>query len=64
MARQVAVRSVVKSFGKLSFDQQKDALGQLQSSTNSLSRRKEPSLSNSWRNWVFARQRNWVARSR
>ena len=30
MARQVAVRSVVKSFGKLSFDQQKDALGQIQ----------------------------------
>ena len=30
MARQVAVRSVVKSFGKLSFEQQKDALGQLQ----------------------------------
>ena len=30
MARQVAVRSVVKSFSKLSFDQQKDALGQMQ----------------------------------
>lgn len=30
MVRQVAVRSVVKSFGKLSFDQQKDALAQLQ----------------------------------
>ena len=30
MARQVAVRSVVKSFGKLSFDQQKEALVQLQ----------------------------------
>jgi DNA-binding protein H-NS len=30
VARQVAVRSVVKSFGKLSFDQQKDALGQMQ----------------------------------
>ena len=29
MARQVAVRSVVKSFGKLSFEQQKDALVQL-----------------------------------
>ena len=30
MARQVAVRSVVKLFGKLSFDQQKEALVQLQ----------------------------------
>jgi DNA-binding protein H-NS len=30
VARQVAVRSVVKSFGKLSFDQQKEALVQLQ----------------------------------
>ena len=30
MARQLAVRSVVKSFGKLSFDQQKNALGQMQ----------------------------------
>ena len=30
MARQVAVRSVVKSFGKLSFEQQKVALDQLQ----------------------------------
>jgi DNA-binding protein H-NS len=30
VARQVAVRSVVKSFGKLSFEQQKDALDQLQ----------------------------------
>jgi DNA-binding protein H-NS len=29
VARQVAVRSVVKSFGKLSFEQQKDALVQL-----------------------------------
>ena len=29
MARQVAVRSVVKSFAKLSFDQQKEALAQL-----------------------------------
>ena len=30
VARQVAVRSVVKSFGMLSFDQQKEALVQLQ----------------------------------
>ena len=30
MARQVAVRSVVNSFGKLSYDQQKDALVQMQ----------------------------------
>jgi DNA-binding protein H-NS len=30
VARHVAVRSVVKSFGKLSFEQQKDALDQLQ----------------------------------
>ena len=30
MARQVAVRSVVKSFGKLSYDQQKETLVQLQ----------------------------------
>ena len=30
VARHVAVRSVVKSFGKLSFDQQKEALVQLQ----------------------------------
>ena len=30
MARQVAVSSVVKSFARLSFDQQKDALGLMQ----------------------------------
>ena len=30
MARQHAVRSVVESFGKLSFDQQKDAFVQVQ----------------------------------
>jgi DNA-binding protein H-NS len=30
VATQYAVRSVVKSFAKLSFDQQKDALGQMQ----------------------------------
>ena len=30
MARQLAVRTVVEWFGNLSFDQQKDALGQLQ----------------------------------
>ena len=30
MARQLAVRTVVEWFGNLSFDQQKDALGQMQ----------------------------------
>jgi DNA-binding protein H-NS len=30
VATQYAIRSVVKSFAKLSFDQQKDALGQMQ----------------------------------